>query len=108
MAEHEYYLMQGNSISRINKNCLLTLHTIYLKCNYSIDYETLTDTSANGYVKTVCPSIGSYEKICNGKTWIWAFSGKRIASFNDWNSQSGEPNGNTEHCVALWLKGDYR
>ena len=75
----------------------------------NIDYNTLNGNGhgTNGYVKTKCPSIGNYEKTCANKVWLWSFSGIRL-SFSDWNTQSGEPNGPNEHCVTMWLKGDYR
>ena len=72
-----------------------------------MDYESLTDTASNGYVKTKCPSFGNFEKKCTGNVWVWSFSGVKL-SYSDWNSATGEPNGGSEHCVTLWLKGDYR
>ena len=68
----------------------------------SIDYNTLTDRSKNGYVKTKCPSFGNYETSCQGKVWIWSYSGTRISQFSNWNQN--EPNGDSEHCVVLWAK----
>ena len=73
----------------------------------NIDYNTLTDRTKNGYVKMECPSFGTYEKICGDKVWIWSFSGVRM-SYENWNTESGEPNGGNEHCVTMWLKGDFR
>ncbi len=61
---------------------------------------------SQGLVQTKCPT-SSYRKQCTGNIWRWIHSGTRL-TFNDWNTQSGEPNGGTEHCVTMWLKGDFR
>merc|ERR1711971_595941 len=68
----------------------------------NIDYDTLTDRTKNGYVKTKCPSFGNYAQQCTGKVWIWSFSGIRLGSFTDWHGD--EPNGSNEHCTVLWAK----
>jgi hypothetical protein len=74
----------------------------------NIDYDTVTDSSGNGYIKTKCPSTGTWEKTCSHKVWRWSYSGVRM-TFSDWNTASGEPNGGNEHCVPLWLsRGEYR
>lgn len=73
----------------------------------NIDYDTLTDESGDGYVKMKCPVSGNWELICISGTWVWSYSGIRM-TFSDWNTQSGEPNGDTEHCATMWVKGDYR
>lgn len=70
----------------------------------NIDYDSLTRRTANGFVKTKCPSIGNYAKNCDGKVWIWSFSAIRASSFTDWNSDTDEPNGDGEHCTALWAR----
>ena len=44
----------------------------------NIDYDTLTDRTKNGYVKTKCPSFGNYAQQCTGKVWIWSYSGIRF------------------------------
>ena len=44
----------------------------------NIDYDTLTDRTKNGYVKTKCPSFGNYAQQCSGKVWIWSYSGIRF------------------------------
>ena len=36
-----------------------------------------------------------------------SYSGIRI-SFTDWNMNSNEPNGDTEHCAVLWAKAGNR
>ena len=72
----------------------------------TIDYKTLTgQKGSNGFVQTKCPR--RYQKNCFGNIWLWSLSGTKL-EFQDWNGQSGEPNGETEHCSALWLKGDFK
>ena len=39
----------------------------------NIDYNSLTDRSKNGLVKTKCPSFGSYSKQCTGNVHIWSY-----------------------------------
>lgn len=73
----------------------------------SLDYNTLGDRSANGYVKTRCPSVGTYQKVCTGKLWRWGYSAVRLL-YSDWNRDTGEPNGDQEHCVSLWVKAGYK
>lgn len=72
----------------------------------TIDYKSLTGQKGeNGFVQTKCPQ--RYQKTCFGNVWLWSLTGVHL-EFEDWNRQSGEPNGETEHCSALWIKGDYR
>ena len=71
----------------------------------SLDSRSLTNRGqAKSYVKSICPPTHALR--CTGNTWKWAFSGQRLSGFTTWNGATGEPNGETEHCVTMWVKGD--
>ena len=88
-------------------NTFLSQTRATIQFDANIDYETLTDSSNNGVVRTKCPKIGNYAKKCNNNIWLWSHSGIPLA-FTDWNGGSQEPNGETEHCMAMWAQEDYR
>ena len=68
-----------------------------------VDSNSLLQPINNGLGLTTCPS--QFEKRCSGNEWRWGFSGQR-PTYTYWNSKTGEPNGNTEHCITMWFKSD--
>ena len=68
-----------------------------------VDRNSLLQPINNGLGLTTCPS--QFEKRCSGNEWRWGFSGQ-IPTYTYWNSKTGEPNGNTEHCITMWFKSD--
>ena len=68
-----------------------------------VDRTSLLQPTNNGLGLTTCPS--DFEKKCNGREWRWGFSGQKV-TYSYWNTKTGEPNGNQEHCVTMWFKSD--
>ena len=56
-------------------------------------------------VSAICSP--DYSLLCFGTKWVWSYSGDSMQKSALWNKPTGEPNGITEHCVVMWLKGDY-
>ena len=73
------------------------------KIDAFIDKDSLFSTSNNGLGLTTCPT--NFKKVCNGNEWRWGFSGQKV-TYTYWNTKTGEPNGNNEHCITMWFKSD--
>ena len=73
------------------------------KIDAFVDKDSLLAETNNGLGLTTCPT--NFKKVCNGNEWRWAFSGQKI-TYSYWNTKTGEPNGNTEHCITMWFKSD--
>jgi len=73
------------------------------KIDAFVDKDSLFIQANNGLGLTTCPQ--NFKKVCNGNEWRWGFSGQK-ATYTYWNTKTGEPNGNSEHCVTMWFKSD--